>query len=158
MSISLVRLDDRLIHGQVVVGWVQALAATHIMVVDDRVRANEWEQEIYRLGVPAGLGVSFESVEDAVGKVAEWLRVPERVIVLIGGVATAARLCDRCDAIQNLNLGGVHDGVDRHQRLHYVYLSDEEAEQLRQLSDAGVTITAQAVPTESPVPLEQVLG
>jgi PTS system mannose-specific IIB component/fructoselysine and glucoselysine-specific PTS system IIB component len=158
MSLSLVRLDDRLIHGQVVVGWVQALAATHIMVVDDRVWANEWEQEIYRLGVPAGLGVSFESVESAADKVAEWLKVPERVIVLIGGVATCARLCDRCDAIKKLNLGGVHDGVDRRQRLPYVYLSDEEAEQLRELSDTGVTITAQAVPTESPIPLEQVLG
>lgn len=158
MSLSLVRLDDRLIHGQVVIGWVQALAATHIMVVDDRVHDNEWEQEIYRLGVPAGLGVSFESVEEAVGRVAEWLKVPERVIVLIGGVATAARLCDRCDAIKNLNLGGVHDGTDRRQRLPYVYLSDDEAGQLRDLSDAGVTITAQAVPTESPVPLDKVLG
>ena len=157
MSLSLVRLDDRLIHGQVVIGWVQALAATHIMVVDDRVRATEWEQEIYRLGVPAGLGVSFESVEDAAGKVAEWLEVPERVIVLFGGVETATRLCDRCDAITKLNLGGVHDGVDRRQRLPYVYLTDEEAEQLRELSDAGVTITAQAVPTDSPVSLEQVI-
>lgn len=157
MSLSLVRLDDRLIHGQVVIGWVQALAATHIMVVDDRVHANEWEQEIYRLGVPAGLGVSFESVEDAGTRVAEWLKVPERVIVLIGDVATAVRLCHRCDAIKKLNLGGVHDGVERHQRLRYVYLTDDEADQLRALRDGGVTIVAQAVPTESPVSLEQVL-
>jgi len=157
VSLSLVRLDDRLIHGQVVIGWVQALAATHIMVVDDRVHANEWEQEIYRLGVPAGLGVSFESVDDAHTRVAEWLKVPERVIVLIGDVATAAQLCDGCDAIKKLNLGGVHDGVDRRQRLRYIYLTDEEAEQLRDLRDTGVTVTAQAVPTESPVSLEQVL-
>lgn len=151
------RLDDRLIHGQVVIGWVQALAATHIAVVDDRVHANPWEQQIYRLGVPAGLGVSFDAVEGASERMAEWIRVPERVIVLVGDVDTTVRLCAQCDAIAGINLGGVHDGVGRHPHLPYVYLTDEEAEQLRELG-RRVRITAQAVPTEAPIPLDKVLA
>ena len=158
MSLSLVRLDDRLIHGQVVIGWVQALGATRIVVVDDRVHANTWEQEIYRLGAPAGLGVDFESVDEACERMPDWLKVPERVIVLVGDVGTTVRLYDGCDGITVLNLGGVHDGVGRRQRLPYVYLTDDEAQQLRELSARGVQITVQAVPTESPVPLEQVLA
>ena len=158
MSLSLVRLDDRLIHGQVVIGWVQALAATHIAVVDDRVHANEWEQQIYRLGVPAGLGVSFDSVADAAQHVTDWLKVPERVIVLVGDVDTTVRLCAQCDAIAVVNLGGVHDGEGRRQHLPYVYLTGQEAQQLRELDERGVRVTAQSVPTESPVPLERVLS
>ena len=46
MSIVLVRVDDRLIHGQVVVGWVQALGAQRIVLVDDEVSANAWEREL----------------------------------------------------------------------------------------------------------------
>ncbi len=157
MSLSLVRLDDRLIHGQVVIGWVRALGATQIVVVDDRVRANAWEQDVYRLGVPGGLGVSFQSVDEAAINVADWAKLPERVIVLAGDVETMIRLCEKCAAITKVNLGGVHDGPDRRQRLPYVYLTDREADRLRDLGAGGVDVTAQAVPTEAPVSLESVL-
>ena len=65
MSLALVRLDDRLIHGQVVVGWGHALGADRILLIDDHVSSNEWERELYRVGVPPGLEVEFSSVADA---------------------------------------------------------------------------------------------
>ena len=52
MTLALARVDDRLIHGQVVLGWGRPLGATFIVLVDDAVRSSEWEQELYRLAVP----------------------------------------------------------------------------------------------------------
>ena len=54
MPIELYRIDDRLIHGQVVVGWGQPLSLRFIVLVDDEVASSDWEQELYRMGVPPG--------------------------------------------------------------------------------------------------------
>ena len=65
VSLNLVRLDDRLIHGQVVVGWGNALGAQQILLIDDHVAAAQWERDLYRLGVPTNVEVEFSSVADA---------------------------------------------------------------------------------------------
>lgn len=153
MSIVLVRVDDRLIHGQVVVGWVQALGAQRIVLVDDEVRGNDSERELYRLSVPPDLEVEFASVEEAAALVEGWQDARMRTIVLVGDVATIVQLCDRTDRVKKVNVGGLHDATSRSQRLSYVYLSEEEAEQLQQLAEGGVEVTAQDVPTARAVPL-----
>jgi PTS system mannose-specific IIB component/fructoselysine and glucoselysine-specific PTS system IIB component len=153
MSIVLVRVDDRLIHGQVVVGWVQALGVQRLVLVDDEVNANEWERELYRLSVPAGLAVEFASVDEATRLVEEWDGEKQRTILLAGDVDTMVRLCGRSGHIKRVNVGGLHDGAARSQRLSYVYLSDEEAQQLHTLAQLGVEVTAQDVPTARAVPL-----
>ncbi|MBL8958762.1 MAG: PTS sugar transporter subunit IIB, partial [Gemmatimonadetes bacterium] len=63
MGVEIFRVDDRLIHGQVVVGWGQPLDVRAIVLVDDEVAASQWEQDLYRMGVPEEMEVSFESVE-----------------------------------------------------------------------------------------------
>lgn len=153
MSIVLVRVDDRLIHGQVVVGWVQALGAQRIVLVDDEVSSNAWERELYRLSVPADLVVEFASVDEAVELVGGWGNERQRTILLVGDVDTIVRLCGGTEHIGKVNVGGLHDGAARSQRLSYVYLTDEEAQQLLALSEGGVEVTAQDVPTARAVPL-----
>lgn len=152
MSVDLVRVDDRLIHGQVVVGWGRALRTERIALVDDTIADNEWEQDLYRMGVPSGTAVEFASVESARGAFAEWAAGPERTIVLLGDVATLERLCEVVE-VTRVNLGGIHRDGDRRERLPYVFLSDVEVAQLRQLGARGIQITAQDVPTARPVAL-----
>ena len=65
MSIALYRIDDRLIHGQVVVGWGKPLNVQFIVLVDDGVRSSEPEQELYRMGVPPEIEVVFASTTEA---------------------------------------------------------------------------------------------
>jgi mannose/fructose/N-acetylgalactosamine-specific phosphotransferase system component IIB len=62
VAIELYRIDDRLIHGQVIVGWGQPMGLGFLVLVDDEVARSEWEQELYRMGVPPGLDVFFASV------------------------------------------------------------------------------------------------
>ncbi len=153
MSVVLVRIDDRLIHGQIVVGWVQALGVKRIVLVDDAVSSNEWERELYTLSVPPGLRVEFASVVEATEMMAEWMGGPDRTILLVGNVETIIELCNGTDQIKKVNVGGLHDATGRTQRLPYVYLSDDEAAGLRALGENGVEVTAQDVPTARPVAL-----
>ena len=65
MAILLYRVDDRLIHGQVILGWGRPLGIDFILLVDDQVRESPWEQDLYRMGVPDGLEVIFLSRSEA---------------------------------------------------------------------------------------------
>jgi PTS system mannose-specific IIB component/fructoselysine and glucoselysine-specific PTS system IIB component len=156
VSLSLVRLDDRLIHGQVVVGWGQAIGAHVIVLVDDHVRETEWERELYAMGVPPGMEIVFASVGEAAGALPDWARSSRRVIVVVGDVDTLIRLCQAAPDITRVNLGGIHQQAGRVQRLPYVFLTDAEAASLRQLGER-VVVTAQDVPSTAPVPLEHLL-
>ena len=155
MSVALYRIDDRLIHGQVVVGWGQPLHCERIVLVDDEVRASAWEQDLYRMGVPPHVEVVFASVDEAVTQLPGWEADARTAIVLMGDLDTAAALCRRCPQVRRLNIGGIHHRAGRTERIRYVYLTDVEAATLRTIAAGGVTVTAQDVPTAAPVPLER---
>jgi len=157
MSVVLVRVDDRLIHGQVVVGWGQALGATHLVLVDDAVAASEWEREIYRMGVPPDMTVDFASVDEAARRIAEWEGTRHRTILVLNDVAAAVQLCRLAPQVKRVNLGGVHQGPGRRRRLPYVFMTDDEAGALGELASRGVEVTAQDVPTASAVPIGDLL-
>lgn len=153
MTLALYRIDDRLIHGQVVVGWGQPLNASFIVLVDDEVSGSDWEQDLYRMGVPPQIEVIFASVEQAAGMLSTW-EADERVgILLVGDVETALALAQRAPQVRRFNVGGVHHRTGRRERLRFVYLTDDEAAKLRQLAARGVEVTAQDVPTARAVPV-----
>jgi len=154
MSIALYRLDDRLIHGQVVVGWGKPLNVGFIVLVDDAVLSSEWEQELYRMGVPPEIEVVFASTEEALQRLPEWEGDPRVAILVAGNIDTLAALTANSHRVGRVNVGGVHHRPGRSERLRYVYLTDAEAAQLKTLAARGVRVTAQDVPTTAPVPLE----
>jgi len=154
MSIALYRIDDRLIHGQVVVGWGKPLNVAFIVLVDDAVRASAWEQELYRMGVPADIEVVFASTAEATERLPEWERDPRVGILVSGEIDTLAALTGNSHQVRRVNVGGLHHRPGRSERLRYVYLTDAEAAQLRALAAQGVEVTAQDVPTAPAVPLK----
>ncbi|HEX4935911.1 MAG TPA: PTS sugar transporter subunit IIB [Gemmatimonadaceae bacterium] len=158
MGLELYRIDDRLIHGQVVVGWGQPLDLRFIVLVDEEVAASDWEQELYRMGVPPEMDVYFETVEEAAGRLAQHQRDARPGLLLTGDIATMARLVEATGAIPTVNLGGIHHKSGRVQRLRYVFLSPAEEEALRALARSGVEVTAQDVPAARPLPLDEVLA
>lgn len=158
MAIELYRIDDRLIHGQVVVGWGQPMNAGFIALVDDAVAASEWERELYRMGVPPELEVYFSSVEEAAAALDGWRGDQRKGILLTGDIDTMRRLIERTTGITAVNLGGVHHRTGRVERLRYVFLAPDEASALRALEARGVEVTARDVPSARPVPLRELLA
>lgn len=154
MPIVLARVDDRLIHGQVVIGWGQHLRATRIVLVDDAVAADPDEQALYRMAAPPGLAVEFATSADAGARAAAWASEAPRTILLTGDIATMAAVRRAAPAaVPRINVGGVHHRPGRRERLRYVFLSDDEAATLAALAAEGAEVTAQDVPSASPLPL-----
>ena len=158
MPIDLYRIDDRLIHGQVVVGWGQPLDIGFIVLVDDEVAKSEWEQELYRMGVPPDMEVFFHSVDDAAEQHATYQAHTAAGILLTGDIDSMARFVAAAGQVPAVNLGGIHHRVGRTQRMRYVFLTPAEEQALRALASRGVTITAQDVPAARPVALADVLA
>jgi mannose/fructose/N-acetylgalactosamine-specific phosphotransferase system component IIB len=154
MSIVLCRIDDRLIHGQVVIGWGRPLGIDLIILVDDLVAASEWEQELYRMAVAPEIEVRFVTVADAVAQLAEWQSNGKRGLVLTGDLETMAALHTANPSIvHRINLGGIHHRPGRRERLPFVYLTDQELGTLAALEQSGAVVTAQDLPTTPPVAL-----
>lgn len=157
MALELYRIDDRLIHGQVVVGWGQPLDLSFIVLVDDDVAGSEWEQELYRMGVPPDMDVYFESVESAAERLPSYVSDERKGLLLTGDIETMMRLVQRAGTIRAVNLGGIHHRSGRVQRLRYLFLSLEEESALKSLAGQGIAVTAQDVPAARPIPLNEVL-
>ena len=154
MSIVLCRIDDRLIHGQVVIGWGRAMGIDLIILVDDQVAGSEWEQELYRMAVSPEIEVRFVTVADAASHMSDWQSNGKRGLMLTGDVETMATLrTSHPDVVKRINLGGIHHRPGRRERLPFLYLTDQELRSLQALEVGGAVVTAQDLPTTPPVPL-----
>jgi mannose/fructose/N-acetylgalactosamine-specific phosphotransferase system component IIB len=158
MPIVLLRVDERLIHGQVVVGWGEEIHMNRIVVVDDEISASLWEQELYCLGVPPTMQAEFTSVDAARDQLSHWQADPGRIVVLIRDAQSLERMAaDGSLSDMSVNLGGLHSAPGRERVLPYLYLSPEDRESLRKVEQSGARVSAQDVPGTRPVPLSELV-
>ncbi len=158
MPILLCRVDDRLIHGQVVVGWGAQLGLDFIAVVDDELSTSEWEQELYRAGLPDDIEARFVGAEDAALEIPAWAAADARGFILTRDVETMRRLAES-GALEGIevNLGGLHDAPGRRLVLSYLFLAQGDREELERLRKTGVSVTAQDLPSARRIELDELL-
>lgn len=147
MPVLLYRVDERLIHGQVVVGWGGKLHPDLIVVIDDDLADSSWEQELYTLGLPAEISAAFRSVDEARSELAAWRAGAQRIIILTRDVRTMSRLA--AGGIlrgEEVNLGGIHASPGRRAVLPYLFLSPVEEESLAELAASGISVSARDLP------------
>ena len=129
-------------------GWGQPLDLGFIVLVDDVVAESDWEQELYRLGVPPSMDVYFACTADAARDLGQYVTDRRIGMVLTGTVEAMLQLARTAAVpITAVNVGGIHHREDRTQRLRYVFLNKSEEQSLRQLTALGVVVTAQDVPS-----------
>jgi PTS system mannose-specific IIB component/fructoselysine and glucoselysine-specific PTS system IIB component len=158
MSIALYRIDDRLIHGQVVVGWGQPLNINFIVLVDDNVACCDWEQDLYRMGIPPEMEIVFADVDTAIRDHELYVKDSRKGLLVAPDIPTMQRVVYGVPYIREVNVGGIHHRAGRVQKLRYVFLAPEEEVQLRAMVQSGVKVTAQDVPAAREVPMSEVLG
>ena len=157
MSIVLYRVDERLVHGQVVLGWGSQLLPHRYLVVDDDLAASEWEQDLYRLGT-ADAELVFATVEAARLVLPEWRADAARSILLTRDIASMLRLAHGgLLRGEKVNLGGIHHSPGRLQVLTYLHLTEEDVSGLRALEEEGVEVSARDLPDAHKVPLRTLL-
>jgi mannose/fructose/N-acetylgalactosamine-specific phosphotransferase system component IIB len=150
MPLCLVRIDDRLIHGQVVLGWARALKPDRIVVANDRIAKNSWERKFYTSSVPSQIKVSFLELEETARQLLNNLFKNESVMILIESVKDLYSIAELGVTLNEVNIGGLHYRENAHEVLPYVFLTDEDKSYLRELVKRSVTLLAQDVPGNTP--------
>jgi len=147
MDVQLFRIDDRLIHGQVVLGWAKPLKSERILLCDDEVSQSEWEKELYCTCVPDHLQALVCNVDETTTILSTKIKAEDKTIVLVKDPKVVMDIVNRGYVPGSVNLGGLHFSDHRKKYLSYVYLNDEEIKQLHWLLDKGIKIYCQDVPT-----------
>ncbi len=159
MPLELFRVDERLLHGQVLVGWGARLGIRDYIVVDDTLASSAWEQELYESALPDGAAADFLTLAEAVERFPELDARPRPAALITRGTDTMRRLAESgaLDG-RRVNLGGLHDAPGRHKVLDYVYLGDAERRDLLEITRHGARVTARDLPTASEVGLDALVG
>lgn len=158
MPILLYRVDERLIHGQVVLGWGMRLRPDRYVVVDEELAESPWEQELYLLGLPEEVEAVFTGVGEARGRLPDWRADPRPSILLTRGIPAMRELARGGGMDEaRVNLGGLHHAPGRERVLPYLHLGPEDLRLLEELAAEGVEVSAQDLPTSARIPLGDLL-
>lgn len=150
-NVVLARVDDRLIHGEVVTAWTPNMRANRIIIVDDEVAKDEFNVRVVKALAPSGTKVIVYDVD----KAAERLMVPgkegERIIVLAKTPITFDRLVQKGVPFKEVNLGGAGIRNKRQPFINNVALDPDEVLACESLQNAGCRVYYQLVPEQGVV-------
>ena len=153
-GVALIRVDNRLVHGQVVLAWSGALRAARLLVADDGVAAAEWERQL--LQASAGdLQVEVFPAADTAARLAAEKERPGAAILLFRSPAAALAAVEAGAALEELNLGGLHHAPGREPVLDYLYLNDADRDALKRLEARGVRLVARDLPSSRALPARE---
>lgn len=146
MSLRLVRVDDRLIHGQVVAVWLRAIGADRIVIIDDKTAHDEFLKEVLLLAAPRGTPVEVYDLAEGAPRVAELSESSsEAVFVLMRTPLTALRLREMGAAFDVLNVGGLGAGPGRRPFYKNISATEEELAAMRSLEAMGTKVELRIV-------------
>ncbi len=151
---TLFRVDDRLIHGQIIAAWVPHTRATRIVVADDQLPQNLMLSKILRLAAPANLRVEILPIRQAVALVEQQRSGPGLLtIMLFAGLAAVVQaLADGLNLVE-LNVGNIRNAAGKLQVAESISLDQEEIEAVRELQKQEVRVTIQPIPSAPAVDL-----
>lgn len=148
-----IRVDDRLVHGQVVTAWIRHLKCKAILVADDAAASSAITQKALKIATPQGIQLHVKSIADA----AQHLREtdPDATMVIVRSPKEALRLIEAAadGPSWEVNVGNVGKAPGREKVTNSVYLDAADQAAVRALAERGVRIFAQTVPSGPVQPL-----
>ncbi len=146
MPIALLRIDDRLVHGQVVEGWLPHLKADLVVVVSDAAAADEVQVALMKMALPASVGLLAARVADAPAALAALKG--RRALVLTPGPSEALALLEAGVAVDRVNVGGLHYTVGKVQLGRALFLDQKDKTALRAIAARGVPLEGRPLPSD----------
>ena len=151
MSIKFIRIDDRLIHGQVVTAWIKSYQAKKVIIVDDIVAKDDFLIGVMEMVKPSGIKLEVVTVEDFTKKLPEYDSESVNSVVLVKTPKSAKKCFDAGLKLDSLNVGGMGAKEGRKQIYRNVSASDDEIAILLELKARGIDTYLQATPNDKKV-------
>lgn len=158
MDIALVRIDNRLVHGQILEAWVPYVDANCIVVVDDHVASDFFRETVIKMAVPRHIEVIITSVEEFSRTFAIDPGNQKRTIILFSDIADALRAFKLGFKFGKLNIGNIHNENCVTQCSPSVLLGSKDIAHIDELINAGVKIDLRRIPRERPENIQDILN
>lgn len=155
-EIVLARIDDRLIHGQVMTAWLQFTGGNHIVIVDDATAGDEFTKSIMSMAVPNGIKLSILTIEEGAALLAN---IPEghRIIVLAKEPQTYWKLIENGVKFDEIIIGGMGARKDRKTFHKNISASEEEKETFKNIVSQNVKMKIHVIPDQGSQAIEGLL-
>ncbi len=148
MPLDLVRIDDRLIHGQVVVGWGSYLKTTKIILCNDAIAASPTISDMYKSARETALVPLTISIQSVAGTIEELANIADddKIILLVESPQEALQLIQAGLKIDKINVGGMHFRDGKHQLASYIYVDEDEIKTFKKIVELGIKLEGKDMP------------
>lgn len=155
--VKLLRIDDRLVHGQVAFTWTPALGVDCLFVANDRVAKDEFLRMTLGLAKPAGAKLLIKSIADSIAYLNDAKNKGQQLLVLVDSVKDAHALVNGVGEIKSINFGGIRAKAGARSVSKALALTDDDIVLIRELLEKGLELEARQVPTDKKQPIENLL-
>lgn len=158
-KIVLARVDDRLIHGQVMTAWVKHTNGNKIVIVDDATYNDEFMQSILTMSVPSDITLKIYNMDKGLSELSKITNdgKDDRIIVLVKTPDVIEFLIDGGVEIKELIIGGMGSKAGRKVLYKNISASQQEREVLRSIKDKNVEVKIHIIPAQKPISVEKYL-
>lgn len=156
-EIKLIRIDFRLMHGQVVTNWIKQVSADSILIVDDKLAADKFLAQVFLMAAPPGVKVAIRSIEKAVAGFQKDVFKDKKLLILFKSVENAKKAFDLGFPMKQLQVGGLGNGTNKVMISNELSLSKEEAQALSDMQAQGVEVSLQVTPKDPKFSLDDAL-
>ncbi len=156
--IKLVRIDDRLVHGQVAFTWVPALGVDCLLVANDKVAKDEFQKMALNLAKPANAKLLIKSIADAITYLNDDKSKNLKVLVIINSVKDAAAIANGVSEIKSINFGGIRGKEGSRLISKAIAVTEDDIAIIKELVAKGIELEVRQVPTDSKQLVGQLIG
>lgn len=159
--ISMARIDERLIHGQVAFVWTKHLGVNRIIVANDSVAKNEIQKMSLKMAVPDTTKCSILAVDEAINVLNDPRAKALKILILVNNPADARRIIEKVDDIPYVNISNYgllsRDLSSKKKITDTIYVTDDDIEEFNKIFRYGKRVEYQVVPTNPIRSLEDLL-
>jgi len=147
MTVKHLRIDNRLIHGQIVVAWLQAIGADTVIVANDGIAADDFQKAMLVAVSPPGIREKILSIDETLAYVKDPAHAGEKIFLLVKEPADALRLHRGGLGLATMNVGNMAFAAGAKRVSNTVFVGPKDIEAAKALTAEGVTLTCQMMPT-----------
>ena len=149
--IKMLRVDYRLVHGQVAFAWTNFLSADAILVANDDVAKDDFRKRVLNLAKPNGVKLIFKSIADSLKAIESGVTEKYKVFIVVENIQDAYEMAEGTEEIKLIDIGLVANREDTKNIAKSVYVNETEIQQLTELENKGVEVVVKQAPTDRDV-------
>jgi PTS system mannose-specific IIB component len=157
MNIVLVRVDDRLIHGQILESWIPFLKAQCVIVANDSLAHDQFQRAILSMAIPDRIKVRIVPIEDTLGLECDQELMGKSTLIIVSSIKDALRLHEHGVKFLKLNVGNMKGTESSTQVSYSVWLVQDDVQMLKILISEGLQVNLQSVPREREIDMQTII-